>query len=124
MNLLTREEWAAYMVPKVEWGGRRWHNMRVTLDQGICVEDYIKGERVFIPAGDDSLTLNIPRDPRLWDWQYSCDFHPAYVAIGADKWKHPTLEEMGWTNPPPPIESVTTLKDSPLEKKAGAPENG
>lgn len=90
------------MIPVVEWSGRKWQNYGNTLDRGFYVEDWIKGERVFCPSGDGP-SVNVHRDPRLWNWQYSCDLHPAYIAIGADKWTLPDLDELGWVNPPAPL---------------------
>ncbi len=98
------------MLPEITHKGRVYHNLTVTMT-GVCVEDWITGERVWI----DQATMREDLDFRVgWDYRYfytqnreRLDMKPGYVAIGADKWEWPDFKDYGWTNPPPPLDTVT-----------------
>lgn len=102
----TYEEWCESMMPLIEYDGRRWHNWGTLLNPDRqYLEDWIKGERIFLPI-EANVQLRIGVDTRFIPYcnrNYSDVMEPAYLAIGADKWKLPTWESYGWNNPPPPL---------------------
>lgn len=105
-DIMTYAEWCVWMTPEIEWAGRLWHNYGMILDRGLYVEDWITAERVWITQGDDDVSLRIPVDIRyipIANRNYSDVMWPEYVAIGAESWTLPTLEQMGWVNPPAPL---------------------
>lgn len=104
MKILTYEEWCEYMIPKVEWKGKIYHNYGITKDLKIYIEDWVEGKRIFITESED-VSVCVPIDPRfipIGHRQYSNEIYPEYLAIGADKWKFPNFLEK-YNNPPPPL---------------------
>lgn len=107
-KLMTYDEWVVWMTPKITWNGREWHNYGYDPRLGSYVEDWKMGERVLLSDNDSKeLSINIPVDIRyipIGNRNYSFDMWPEYIVVGALDWKYPTLEEMGWVNPPPPLQ--------------------